>query len=154
MSIVPPGNGISHQINLEHLSRVVHIEKRTTRLSSSVNSTPNQSDDDEKAASIPVKIEEYSLIFPDSLVGTDSHSTQVNGSGVLGWTVGGIEAEAAMLGLSTRIILPRVVGYRLVGTLNDLCTSTDLVIAITKVFTRFNSLGLFKHNIILFIIRI
>ena len=114
MSIVPPGNGISHQINLEHLSRVVHIEKRTTRLSSSVNSTPNQSDDDEKAASIPVKIEEYSLIFPDSLVGTDSHSTQVNGSGVLGWTVGGIEAEAAMLGLSTRIILPRVVGYRLV----------------------------------------
>lgn len=73
-----------------------------------------------------------SLIYPDSVVGTDSHTNAVNGTGVLSWTVGGIEAESVMLGQSTRVVLPRVVGYRLYGKLNHYCTSTDVVIAITK----------------------
>lgn len=85
------------------------------------------------------KRENTRLLYPDSLVGTDSHTTQVNGSGVLGWMVGGVEAEAAMLGLASRVILPRVVAYRLVGEPNEFCTSTDLVIAITKVLLIFNS---------------
>lgn len=73
------------------------------------------------------------LLFPDSLVGADSHTTMINGLGIVGWGVGGIEAEAVMLGQSISMVLPQVVGYKLVGKLPPLATSTDLVLTITKV---------------------
>lgn len=73
------------------------------------------------------------LLFPDSLVGADSHTTMINGLGIVGWGVGGIEAEAVMLGQSISMVLPQVVGYKLVGKLPSLATSTDLVLTITKV---------------------
>lgn len=76
-------------------------------------------------------------LFPDSLVGTDSHTTMINGLGVLGWGCGGIEAEAVMLGQAISMLLPKVVGYKLVGELNPYATSTDLVLTITKVVTVF-----------------
>uniref|UniRef100_G0U4E7 Aconitase n=1 Tax=Trypanosoma vivax (strain Y486) TaxID=1055687 RepID=G0U4E7_TRYVY len=92
--IVPPGSGIVHQVNLEHLARVVF-----------------NSD---------------GFLYPDSVVGTDSHTTMINGVGVVGWGVGGIEAEAAMLGQSLSMVLPEVVGYRFIGKLSEGCTATDL----------------------------
>ena len=73
------------------------------------------------------------FLYPDSVVGTDSHTTMINGLGVLGWGVGGIEAEAVMLGQATSMLLPKVVGYKLIGYLNPYVTSTDLVLTITKV---------------------
>lgn len=100
MLIVPPGSGIVHQVNLEHLARVVF----------------NVDD----------------LLYPDSLVGTDSHTTMINGLGIVGWGVGGIEAEAVMLGQAISMLLPQVVGYKIVGELNQYVTSTDLVLTITK----------------------
>lgn len=104
MLIVPPGSGIVHQVNLEYLARVVFSESPTGD----------------------------KVLYPDSLVGTDSHTTMINGLGVLGWGVGGIEAEAVMLGQSIAMLLPEVIGYKLVGKLNALATSTDLVLTITK----------------------
>lgn len=74
-----------------------------------------------------------SLLYPDSVVGTDSHTTMINGLGVLGWGVGGIEAEAVMLGQAISMLVPKVVGYRLDGVLNQYATSTDLVLTVTKV---------------------
>lgn len=103
MLIVPPGSGIVHQVNLEYLARVVFSG------------------------------DEGSLLYPDTVVGTDSHTTMINGLGVVGWGVGGIEAEAVMLGQAISMLLPQVVGYRLHGTLNQYVTSTDLVLTITKV---------------------
>lgn len=102
MTIVPPGSGICHQVNLEYLARVVF-----------------KSDDN--------------LLFPDSLVGADSHTTMINGLGIVGWGVGGIEAEAVMLGQPVSLVIPQVVGYKLMGSLPPLTTSTDLVLTITKV---------------------
>lgn len=141
MSIVPPGNGVSHQINLEHLSRFVFTEN--TNPTKSTTTTPTTSDEESSNTSMSdnesltslssLSDENCCLIYPDSLIGTDSHTNAVNGTGVLGWTVGGIEAESVMLGQSARVLLPRVIGYRLVGTLNEYCTSTDVVISITKV---------------------
>ncbi|CAG9136110.1 unnamed protein product [Plutella xylostella] len=101
MTIVPPGSGIVHQVNLEYLARVVFSDKQ--------------------------------LLFPDSLVGTDSHTTMLNGLGVVAWGVGGIEAEAVMLGQAISMLLPQVVGFKLTGELSQLATSTDLVLTITKV---------------------
>nr|AHB50492.1 aconitase [Mayetiola destructor] len=115
MLIVPPGSGIVHQVNLEYLARVVFHE------------LPNG----EK------------VLYPDSLVGTDSHTTMINGLGVLGWGVGGIEAEAVMLGQSISMLLPDVIGYKLVGRLNELATSTDLVLTITKHLRQLGVVGKF-----------
>lgn len=142
MSIIPPGNGLSHQINLEHLSRFVFVTSSSSSPSSrsiSMSSTASGDEDSSNSSlscspsSSSTSTNESSLIYPDSVVGTDSHTNAVNGTGVLSWTVGGIEAESVMLGQSTRVVLPRVVGYRLYGKLNHYCTSTDVVIAITKV---------------------
>ncbi len=105
---VPPGMGIVHQVNLEYLASVV-LEK-------------------------PVGDE--TLVFPDSLVGTDSHTTMINGLGVLGWGVGGIEAEAVMLGQPTYLLLPEVVGVELKGRLPDAATATDLVLTITQMLRK------------------
>lgn len=115
MLIVPPGSGIVHQVNLEYLARVVFSQ-------------------DTKGNKI---------LYPDSVVGTDSHTTMINGLGVIGWGVGGIEAEAVMLGQSISMLLPEVIGYKLVGKLNSLVTSTDLVLTITKNLRQLGVVGKF-----------
>ncbi|XP_011198599.1 cytoplasmic aconitate hydratase [Bactrocera dorsalis] len=115
MLIVPPGSGIVHQVNLEYLGRVVFEEGNGNT----------------------------KLLYPDSVVGTDSHTPMINGLGVLGWGVGGIEAEAVMLGQSISMLLPEVVGYKLVGKLGPLVTSTDLVLTITKNLRQLGVVGKF-----------
>ncbi|MET7378797.1 aconitate hydratase [Streptomyces sp. NPDC005526] len=109
--VVPPGTGIVHQVNIEHLARVVMVR-------------------DGKA-------------YPDTLVGTDSHTTMVNGLGVLGWGVGGIEAEAAMLGQPVSMLIPRVVGFKLTGELPAGTTATDLVLTITEMLRKHGVVGKF-----------
>ncbi|KAI8123103.1 hypothetical protein FF38_11749 [Lucilia cuprina] len=116
MLIVPPGSGIVHQVNLEYLARVVF-----------------EADTEDGAK----------MLYPDSVVGTDSHTTMINGLGVLGWGVGGIEAEAVMLGQSISMLLPEVIGYKLVGKLSPLVTSTDLVLTITKHLRQLGVVGKF-----------
>ncbi len=113
--VVPPGTGICHQVNLEYLSKVVWVNNR----------------DGEKTA------------YPDSLVGTDSHTTMVNGLGVFGWGVGGIEAEAAMLGQPVSMLIPEVVGFRLKGRLPAGSTATDLVLTVTEMLRKKSVVGKF-----------
>jgi aconitate hydratase len=107
--VVPPGTGICHQVNLEYLARTVWSEQR----------------------------EERRLAYPDTLLGTDSHTTMINGLAVLGWGVGGIEAEAAMLGQPVSMLIPEVVGFRLSGRLGEGVTATDLVLTVTQLLRRF-----------------
>ena len=113
--VVPPGTGIVHQVNIEHLARVVFTR-------------------DEDGAS---------LAYPDTCVGTDSHTTMVNGIGVVGWGVGGIEAEAAMLGQPVSMLIPRVVGFKLSGELPEGSTATDLVLTITEMLRKHGVVGKF-----------
>ena len=103
-NVVPPATGICHQVNLEHIAQVVYSRERDGALQA----------------------------YPDTLVGTDSHTTMVNGLGVLGWGVGGIEAEAAMLGQPISMLLPQVVGFKLSGELPEGATATDLVLTVTE----------------------
>src|SRR5512139_371080 len=107
--VVPPGTGICHQVNLEYLARTVWSEERDGRR----------------------------LAYPDSLLGTDSHTTMINGLAVLGWGVGGIEAEAAMLGQPVSMLIPEVVGFRLSGRLSEGVTATDLVLTVTELLRKF-----------------
>jgi aconitate hydratase len=111
--VVPPGTGICHQVNLEHLAQVVWTA-------------------DVKDA----KGKKRTVAYPDTLVGTDSHTTMVNGLAVLGWGVGGIEAEAAMLGQPTSMLIPEVVGFKLTGRLKEGATATDLVLTITQMLRK------------------
>ncbi len=120
-SAVPPGMGICHQVNLEYLARVVF----TTEI-----------DDDRSSSS-------GWLAYPDTLVGTDSHTTMINGLGVLGWGVGGIEAEAAMLGQPVSMLVPQVVGYKLTGKLREGATATDLVLTVTQALRKLGVVGKF-----------
>jgi aconitate hydratase len=113
--VVPPGTGIVHQVNIEHLARVVMA----------------QPGEDAVAA------------YPDTCLGTDSHTTMQNGLGILGWGVGGIEAEAAMLGQPVSMLIPRVVGFRLTGELPDGATATDLVLTITELLRAHGVVGKF-----------
>jgi aconitate hydratase len=113
--VVPPGKGIVHQVNLEYLARVTFIDEQ----------------------------QEIPLLFPDTLVGTDSHTTMINGLGVLGWGVGGIEAEAAMLGQPVTMLIPEVVGMELKGKLPPGTTATDLVLAVTQQLRAFGVVGKF-----------
>ncbi len=117
--VVPPGTGIVHQVNIEHLARVVFTRSR---------------DDGDDG---PV------LAYPDTCVGTDSHTTMVNGLGVVGWGVGGIEAEAAMLGQPVSMLIPRVVGFKLGGELPPGTTATDLVLTITQMLREHGAVGKF-----------
>jgi aconitate hydratase len=111
-AVVPPGTGIVHQVNIEHLARVVFVN------------------DD-------------GVAYPDTLVGTDSHTTMVNGLGVLGWGVGGIEAEAAMLGQPVSMLIPKVVGFKLTGESPAGTTATDLVLTVTEMLRRKGVVGSF-----------
>jgi len=111
----PPGMGICHQVNLEYLARVVF----TTEINGEL------------------------VAYPDTLVGTDSHTTMINGLGVLGWGVGGIEAEAAMLGQAVSMLVPQVVGYKLTGKLREGATATDLVLTVTQALRKLGVVGKF-----------
>jgi aconitate hydratase len=112
-SVVPPDTGIVHQVNLEYLARVVFANEKTGQA------------------------------YPDTLVGTDSHTTMVNGLGVLGWGVGGIEAEAAMLGQPMSMLIPQVLGFRLHGELPEGATATDLVLTVTEILRERGVVGMF-----------
>ena len=114
-SAVPPGMGICHQVNLEYLARVVFT----------------------------AQVEGELLAYPDTLVGTDSHTTMINGLGVLGWGVGGIEAEAAMLGQAVSMLVPQVVGFKLTGKLREGATATDLVLTVTQALRKLGVVGKF-----------
>jgi aconitate hydratase len=117
--VVPPGTGICHQVNLEYLSRTVWTKTEKTKSGT------------------------LELAFPDTLVGTDSHTTMVNGLSVLGWGVGGIEAEAAMLGQPISMLIPEVVGFRLTGKLREGVTATDLVLTVTEMLRKHGVVGKF-----------
>jgi len=114
-SAVPPGMGICHQVNLEYLARVVFT----------------------------IEVNGVLQAYPDTLVGTDSHTTMINGLGVLGWGVGGIEAEAAMLGQAVSMLVPQVVGYKLTGKLREGATATDLVLTVTQALRKLGVVGKF-----------
>ena len=114
-SVVPPGTGICHQVNLEYLGRTVWTKDEDGR----------------------------TYAFPDTLVGTDSHTTMINGLGVLGWGVGGIEAEAAMLGQPVSMLIPEVVGFKLSGKLKEGITATDLVLTVTQMLRSKGVVGKF-----------
>jgi aconitate hydratase len=114
-SAVPPGMGICHQVNLEYLARVVFTRQ----------------------------IEGEVVAYPDTVVGTDSHTTMINGLGVLGWGVGGIEAEAAMLGQAVSMLVPQVVGFKLTGKLREGATATDLVLTVTQALRKLGVVGKF-----------
>ena len=113
--VVPPGRGIVHQVNLEYLARCAFTKEQDSE----------------------------TLVYPDTLVGTDSHTTMINGLGVLGWGVGGIEAEAAMLGQPVTMLLPKVVGFRLSGKLPAGVTATDMVLTITQQLREHGVVGKF-----------
>ncbi|HCH51158.1 MAG TPA: aconitate hydratase AcnA [Proteus sp.] len=113
--VVPPGTGICHQVNLEYLGKAIWHEKQNGR----------------------------NVAYPDTLVGTDSHTTMINGLGVLGWGVGGIEAEAAMLGQPISMLIPDVVGFKLTGKLREGITATDLVLTVTQMLRAHGVVGKF-----------
>ena len=115
LAIVPPDTGIVHQVNLEYLARVVFVQESNGKR----------------------------VAYPDTLVGTDSHTTMINGLGVLGWGVGGIEAEAAMLGQPVSMLIPQVVGVKLIGKLREGATATDLVLTITEMLRKHGVVGKF-----------
>ena len=122
--VVPPGTGIVHQVNIEHLARVIMTSEGN-------GSSAHNGSGGATAA------------YPDTCVGTDSHTTMQNGLGVLGWGVGGIEAEAAMLGQPISMLIPKVVGFRLTGELPDGATATDLVLTITELLRQHGVVGKF-----------
>jgi aconitate hydratase len=121
--VVPPGTGICHQVNLEYLSRTVWTRKDKVKV-------------DGKQVAMEVA-------YPDTLVGADSHTTMVNGLSVLGWGVGGIEAEAAMLGQPLSMVLPEVIGFKLTGRLKEGVTATDLVLTVTEMLRKRGVVGKF-----------
>ena len=112
---VPPSTGIIHQVNLEYLASVAATGKSTVK----------------------------HVVYPDSLVGTDSHTTMINGLGVVGWGVGGIEAEAGMLGQPLYFITPEVVGFKLTGNLAEGATATDLALTVTQILRKKGVVGKF-----------
>jgi len=115
-NVVPPATGICHQVNLEYLARVVFDQKDSNGIR---------------------------IAFPDTVVGLDSHTTMINGAGVMGWGVGGIEAEAVMLGQPYYMLLPRVIGVKLVGELPEICSASDLVLTITHILRKHGVVGKF-----------
>lgn len=113
--VIPPAKGIIHQINLEHLSPVIQMDK----------------------------VEGKTIIFPDAVIGTDSHTTMINALGVLGWGVGGMEAEAVMMGIPISMVAPQVVGVKLTGSLQEGVTATDVALTLTQYLRELNVVGMF-----------
>ena len=133
--VVPPGTGIVHQVNIEYLTRVVMTGNSVVEVDSpqglaGLETTETQADS-------------RKIAYPDSCVGTDSHTTMVNGLGVLGWGVGGIEAEAAMLGQPVSMLIPKVVGFKLTGEIPTGVTATDVVLTITEMLRKHGVVGKF-----------
>jgi aconitate hydratase len=122
-AVVPPGTGICHQVNLEYLAQTVWTKTQKMTVDGAEG--------------------DYDVAYPDTLVGTDSHTTMVNGLAVLGWGVGGIEAEAAMLGQPLSMLLPEVVGFKLSGALKEGVTATDLVLTVTQMLRKQGVVGKF-----------
>jgi aconitate hydratase len=122
-SVVPPGTGICHQVNLEYIAQTVWSKKQKM--------------------TVGKKTGMFEVAYPDTLVGTDSHTTMVNGLAVLGWGVGGIEAEAAMLGQPYSMLLPEVIGFKLKGALKEGVTATDLVLTVTQMLRKKGVVGKF-----------
>src|SRR5206468_8237594 len=116
-AVVPPNTGICHQVNLERLARVVFVDGDTASGTA--------------------------VAYPDTVVGTDSHTTMINGLSVLGWGVGGIEAEAAMLGQPVSMLIPRVVGFKLTGEIKPTVTATDVVLTVTEMLRKHGVVGKF-----------
>ncbi len=150
--VVPPGTGICHQVNLEYVARGIWSspeaalpgeERRGSgdrrRTAASVPFERRTPGSDRRSDEAPAD----EIAYPDTLVGTDSHTTMVNGLGVLGWGVGGIEAEAAMLGQPVSMLIPEVVGFRLTGELKEGITATDLVLTVTQMLRRHGVVGRF-----------
>jgi aconitate hydratase len=121
--VVPPNTGIVHQVNLEYLARVVFTSDENAAAATGEGGLPQA--------------------YPDTVVGTDSHTTMINGLGVLGWGVGGIEAEAAMLGQPVSMLIPQVIGFRLEGSLPEGATATDLVLTVTEMLRKKGVVGKF-----------
>ncbi|EEA06121.1 aconitate hydratase, putative [Cryptosporidium muris RN66] len=132
LRIVPPGFGIIHQVNLEYLARTVF-------------KIPLEKEEIDKITLDGVNISESdsNILYPDSLVGTDSHTTMICGLGILGWGVGGLEAEAVMLGQPITMNIPEVIGAKLIGNLQPAVTSTDIVLTITSILRQSNVVGKF-----------
>jgi aconitate hydratase len=122
--VVPPGTGICHQVNLEYLGKTVWVKETRWRNPSG-------------------RTRDVNLIYPETLVGTDSHTTMINGLSVLGWGVGGIEAEAAMLGQPYSMLIPEVIGFKLMGKMREGITATDLVLTITQMLREKGVVGKF-----------
>lgn len=122
-TVVPPGTGICHQVNLEYLAQTVWTKKQKMTVGKTTGT--------------------FEVAYPDTLVGTDSHTTMVNGLAVLGWGVGGIEAEAAMLGQPLSMLLPEVIGFKLSGKLPEGVTATDLVLTVTQMLRKKGVVGKF-----------
>ncbi len=131
-AVVPPDTGIVHQVNLEYLARVVFSTDGGVRSDAALRARVGQPNE-----SAPIQA------YPDTLVGTDSHTTMVNGLGVLGWGVGGIEAEAAMLGQPMSMLIPQVLGFKLHGSLPEGATATDLVLTVTEMLRERGVVGMF-----------
>lgn len=124
--VIPPSVGIIHQVNLEYLADVVYVKKDYSK----------KNDGKETQSAVP-------LIYPDSVLGTDSHTVMINALGVLGWGVGGIEAEAVMLGQAYNMLAPEVVGFELTGKLRSGITATDLVLTVTEMLRKEGVVGKF-----------
>jgi aconitate hydratase len=140
--VVPPDTGIVHQVNLEYLARVVFVADGELPGSAEDGRAGNERAGAGAAAGAPGS-DALPRAYPDTLVGTDSHTTMVNGLGVLGWGVGGIEAEAAMLGQPMSMLIPQVVGFRLHGALPEGATATDLVLTVTQMLRERGVVGKF-----------
>ena len=123
--VVPPGTGICHQVNLEYLGQTVWTMK------------------DQMVDLKSGKLNNVEVAYPDTLVGTDSHTTMVNGAAILGWGVGGIEAEAVMLGQPISMLIPEVIGFKLSGKLKSGVTATDLVLTVTEMLRKKGVVGKF-----------
>jgi aconitate hydratase len=136
--VVPPGTGICHQVNLENLGQTVWT---ATEEGESLRVEGDGFTDNETGE--PVEIKAMVVAYPDSLVGTDSHTTMINGLSVLGWGVGGIEAEAAMLGQPIPMLIPEVIGFKLTGKMPEGATATDLVLTVTQMLRKKGVVGKF-----------
>jgi aconitate hydratase len=145
--VVPPDTGIVHQVNLEYLARVVFVADAHDGQGLPAPAGNGTAGDaragDGAQAGTPGASDALPCAYPDTLVGTDSHTTMVNGLGVLGWGVGGIEAEAAMLGQPLSMLIPQVVGFRLHGALREGATATDLVLTVTEMLRERGVVGKF-----------
>ncbi len=131
LRVMPPGTGICHQVNLEFLAEVVRRDKRPVARAGEAGAAPGSA-----TVALP-------WAYPDTVIGTDSHTTMINGLGVLGWGVGGIEAEAVMVGRPYFMLVPQVVGVRMVGSLPDGATATDLVLTVTELLRGLGVVGRF-----------